>query len=94
MPTYVYRRTDGSTFEIQQRITSDSLDRCPTTGQGVQRVITGGTGLIFKGTGFYQTDYASRPDPEKPKPEKVEEAKKPEAKKETTGTESATADAD
>ena len=58
MPTYVYRREDGTIFEIEQRITEDALETCPTTGQGVKRVITGGTGLIFKGSGFYLTDYA------------------------------------
>ncbi len=89
MPTYVYRRADGSTFEIRQRITSAPLDQCPTTGQDVHRVITGGTGLIFKGTGFYQTDYVSKPDPEKAK-----EPKKPEAKEKAEKTESASADAD
>ncbi len=57
MPTYLYRREDGTTFEIEQRITEDSLETCPTTGQAVKRVITGGTGLIFKGSGFYLTDY-------------------------------------
>ncbi len=57
MPTYVYRRKDGTTFEIDQRITEDALDTCPTTGQPITRVITGGTGLIFKGSGFYLTDY-------------------------------------
>ncbi len=57
MPTYVYRREDGSTFEVEQRITEDPLEACPTTGQPVARVISGGTGLIFKGSGFYLTDY-------------------------------------
>lgn len=58
MPTYVYRREDGSTFEVRQRITDDPLDTCPETGQEVKRLITGGGGLIFKGSGFYETDYA------------------------------------
>jgi putative FmdB family regulatory protein len=57
MPTYVYRRTDGTTFEITQRITEDALTTCPETGQAVSRVISG-AGLIFKGSGFYLTDYA------------------------------------
>lgn len=57
MPTYVYRREDGTTFELEQRITADPLETCPDTGQPVQRVISGGTGLIFKGSGFYETDY-------------------------------------
>lgn len=59
MPTYVYRREDGSTFEIEQRITADPLAVCPDTGQKVERVITG-AGLIFKGSGFYLTDYARK----------------------------------
>ncbi len=57
MPTYVYRREDGTAFEIKQRITEDPLETCPTTGQPVKRVISGNTGLIFKGSGFYITDY-------------------------------------
>jgi len=60
MPTYVYRREDGTKFEIQQHITEPALKKCPTTGQDVHRVITGGTGLIFKGSGFYITDYAHK----------------------------------
>lgn len=59
MPTYVYRRADGTTFEIEQRITEPALETCPTTGQSVQRVISG-AGLIFKGSGFYLTDYARK----------------------------------
>ena len=57
MPTYVYRREDGTTFEVEQRITEPALEVCPTTGQQVRRVISG-AGLIFKGSGFYLTDYA------------------------------------
>ncbi len=60
MPTYAYRRADGTTFEIEQRITEDALSTCPTTGQPVTRLITGGAGLIFKGSGFYLTDYARK----------------------------------
>ena len=69
MPTYVYRREDGTTFEIEQRITADALETCPTTGQRVKRVISGGTGLIFKGSGFYLTDYANKKDDAAPKKE-------------------------
>ena len=58
MPTYVYRREDGTTFEVQQRITEPALETCPDTGQPVKRVISGSAGLIFKGSGFYLTDYA------------------------------------
>lgn len=60
MPTYVYKREDGTTFEVMQRITDEPLEVCPTTGQKVKRVIGGGAGLIFKGNGFYLTDYARK----------------------------------
>lgn len=59
MPTYVYRREDGTTFEIEQRISAPALTEDPETGQRVQRVITG-AGLVFKGSGFYLTDYARK----------------------------------
>ncbi|MFB6230489.1 MAG: FmdB family zinc ribbon protein [Salinibacter sp.] len=57
MPTYVYRREDGSTFEVQQRITEDPLETCPDTGQDVERIITDQPGVIFKGEGFHVNDY-------------------------------------
>lgn len=60
MPTYVYRRPDGTTFEVTQRISDDALTVDPETGVPVERVIGGGAGLIFKGTGFYLTDYARK----------------------------------
>lgn len=62
MPTYVYKREDGSTFEIEQRITADPLDTCPTTGQKVRRIPSAGAGLVFKGSGFYLTDYVRKDD--------------------------------
>ena len=57
MPTYTYRREDGTTFEVRQRITEDPLEECPETGQDVERIITGNTGIIFKGEGFHVNDY-------------------------------------
>ena len=57
MPTYTYRREDGSTFEVRQRITEDPLEECPETGQDVERIITGSGGVIFKGEGFHVNDY-------------------------------------
>jgi predicted nucleic acid-binding Zn ribbon protein len=56
MPVYVYRRQDGSTFEIEQRITEDSLIRCPTTGLEVARVLQPFSPR-YLGTGFYSTDH-------------------------------------
>lgn len=63
MPTYVYRRPDGTTFEVSQRMSDAPLSVDPESGQPVQRVIGGG-GLIFKGSGFYLTDYARKPEGE------------------------------
>jgi putative FmdB family regulatory protein len=60
MPTYEYKREDGTVFEIEQRITDSPLTECPTTGQKVKRLISGGAGLVFKGSGFYLTDYARK----------------------------------
>ena len=61
MPVYVYRRRDGSTFEIQQRMGEDALVDCPATGQSVERVLQPFTPR-YHGTGFYSTDQReSRP---------------------------------
>ena len=60
MPTYVYRREDGTTFDAFQRISDPALTEDPETGLPVTRVISGGAGLQFKGTGFYLTDYAKK----------------------------------
>ena len=56
MPTYVYKREDGTVFELVQRITESALETDPETGQKVRRVISG-AGFVLKGSGFYQTDY-------------------------------------
>lgn len=58
MPTYDYRcKACHHHFEAFQRMSDDPLSICPECGGEVQRLITGGTGLIFKGSGFYITDY-------------------------------------
>ncbi len=58
MPTYWYRcQTCKHEFEEFQKITDPPVKVCPKCGGVVMRVITGGAGLIFKGTGFYITDY-------------------------------------
>lgn len=51
MPTYVYRRDDGTTFETQQKITEPPLDECPETGQPVERIITDSPGVILDAEG-------------------------------------------
>ncbi|MCH8556686.1 MAG: zinc ribbon domain-containing protein [Balneolia bacterium] len=57
MPTYEYVREDGSRFDFIQKMSDSPLEKCPETGQAVRRAITGGSGVIYKGTGFYNTDY-------------------------------------
>jgi len=57
MPTYEYKRQDGSVFEIIQGINDKPLEKCPDTGQPVKRIITGGGGVVYKGDGWYVTDY-------------------------------------
>jgi putative FmdB family regulatory protein len=60
MPTYEYECTKcGKSFELEQRITERPRQRCPECRGKVIRLISGGGGIILKGTGFYQTDYRS-----------------------------------
>ncbi|MEQ1834623.1 MAG: FmdB family zinc ribbon protein [Candidatus Eisenbacteria bacterium] len=59
MPTYVYECPKGHTFELFHAISDDTLKECPTCGAGAKRVPSGGGGVLFKGSGFYQTDYRS-----------------------------------
>ena len=81
MPTYQYVcKACGHEFEESQPISSDPLIRCPSCNQDtLTRMIGGGAGLIFKGSGFYLTDYKKKDskgkDSEKPPPaEKKTEA--------------------
>lgn len=60
MPTYEYSREDGTVFDYFQGINDAALDVCPTTGQKVKRIISGGTGVIYKGDGWYVTDYKNK----------------------------------
>jgi len=61
MPTYSYRcKACGSEFERFQSITAPAVRKCPKCGKlRVKRLIAAGAGIIFKGSGFYQTDYRS-----------------------------------
>jgi putative FmdB family regulatory protein len=58
MPTYEYACTKcGHTFEAVQSMNDKPLSRCPECKSAIRRVINGGIGVIFKGSGFYTTDY-------------------------------------
>lgn len=70
MPTYVYRCPRGHEFERFQKITDPPAAACPTCGERAERVITGGGGLLFKGSGFYATDYRTPTYKEAEKKEK------------------------
>lgn len=59
MPTYEYKCLScGVEFDAFQKMSDSPLDRCVECRGKVRRVVSGGSGLIFKGSGFYITDYA------------------------------------
>jgi putative FmdB family regulatory protein len=71
MPTYEYRcDACGHAFEKFQSITSDPIKKCPACGKNkVKRLIGTGAGMIFKGSGFYITDYRDKSYSDKAKAE-------------------------
>lgn len=77
MPTYDYQcAACGDQFEQFQSIKDDPLDTCPQCGKRgkVKRLIGTGAGIIFKGGGFYETDYKKKLAP-------ASEGKSPDGKK-------------
>ncbi len=89
MPTYEYVCPEGHAFEKFQKMTDKPRAKCPTCGKTATRKISGGAALVFKGSGFYITDYGkdgkgprkteSEPKPAEAKPEpKSESGTKPE----------------
>jgi len=60
MPTYDYRcKNCGYQFEAFQKMSEEPLRDCPVCNGTIQRLISAGNGFIFKGSGFYITDYRS-----------------------------------
>ncbi len=58
MPTYEYKCPKcGTEFEVFQKITAKPVAQCPKCGAKADRLLSGGAGLVFKGSGFYITDY-------------------------------------
>src|SRR3989449_10474975 len=58
MPTYEYKCPAGHAFEkLYPTMNSSRRVKCPACGKMAERQISGGTGLVFKGSGFYITDY-------------------------------------
>ncbi len=89
MPTYEYRCPKGHGFEkFFPQMTNRRRIRCPKCGQLAERLISSGGGLVFKGSGFYITDYkrAGQPAESDAKAESKTESKsesKPESTSET-----------
>jgi putative FmdB family regulatory protein len=74
MPTYEYQCPDGHVFEKLQKMSDKPNAKCPVCGKAAVRKISGGAGLVFKGTGFYITDYGK--DGKGPRKEGAEKAEK------------------
>jgi putative FmdB family regulatory protein len=88
MPTYEYRCPAGHLFEKTfPRITSKRTATCPVCGKRAERLISGGAGVHFKGSGFYATDYkrpagtSEKADNSAEKAEKTEKTEKTEKPK-------------
>jgi putative FmdB family regulatory protein len=86
MPTYEYSCDHcGNHFERFQSMSEDRLKRCPKCRHKITRLLGTGAGIIFKGTGFYETDYRRKSQPE------PASASSGETKPEGSGTEKASA---
>jgi len=59
MPTYEYRCPNGHEFEQFQRMSEPPVAKCPVCDADAERLLSAGAGLLFKGSGFYITDYRS-----------------------------------
>lgn len=82
MPTYEYECLNcRERFEVFQKITEEPIQNCIKCNGAIKRLISGGSGLIFKGTGFYITDYKheaktdSKKEPENLKKEQKSDTK-------------------
>ena len=77
MPTYEYEcKSCGHSFEVFQAMSDEPLKTCVKCGKEVRRLIFGGAGVIFKGSGFYVTDKGKGKTPAG----KTAKAAKPETK--------------
>lgn len=92
MPTYEYECPEGHVFEKFQKMTDKPRAKCPTCGRPAVRKISGGAGLVFRGSGFYITDYGK--DGKGPRKPDTEKAEKPaDTKAESKASSKPTADA-
>jgi len=91
MPTYEYRCPAGHEFELFQKMSDKPRAKCPSCGKSAKRRISGGAGLVFKGTGFYITDYGKDGKGPRKEGSKPEAASKGESKSEATASKPDTA---
>lgn len=88
MPTYGYKCPKcGHEYDVFQKMSDTNRPKCPKCGTRGGRVISGGAGVVFKGSGFYETDYkrasaSSKPSDESKKSETTK-TEKSETKTET-----------
>lgn len=93
MPTYDYKCLACDVrFEKFQGITAPAIEECPACGGKVKRLIGAGAGLIFKGSGFYTTDYRSEGYKESAKKDKKESSDKSSSSDKSETKEKKTAD--
>lgn len=60
MPTYTYQCDNGHRYDAFESMSADPQTVCQECGGKVQRVFGGGAGIVFKGSGFYVTDYRKK----------------------------------
>lgn len=85
MPTYEYECPKGHRFErFFQKVNDRRHATCPTCGKRATRLISGGAGLVFKGSGFYITDYKRAGEKRHDEGDSKAAEKKPETKAESS----------
>ncbi len=92
MPTYEYECPEGHRFEKLQKMSDKPRAACPICGKPAVRKISGGAGLVFKGSGFYITDYGK--DGKGPRKKESESAPAAESKSESKAETKSTKPAD
>ena len=81
MPTYEYEcQNCGNCFELFQNMSEEPIKKCPKCQGNVKRLIGTGSGIIYKGAGFYTTEYRSESYKKGEKAEKEQKKGKKEKK--------------
>ncbi|MDR2576316.1 MAG: zinc ribbon domain-containing protein [Treponema sp.] len=87
MPTYEYECKKCSyRFEVFQSMSDEPVKKCPECGKEVRRLVSGGVGVIFKGSGFYVTDKQNKKEEGRGKKVEKKEDMKVEKKEDKTVT--------